>query len=649
MEQWGGQVLLRTNYRSLYLNELRPPEGYHLDKALATTYTLDLLSLLMAPLSMVFYEAESSSVALKDPTAVLEALRRVAGRLAVFTQQGRIAIPGASSLLFSYLEAAVVEVRPRNKKAVFHPKTWLLRFAGDGLPTTYRFLCLSRNLTFDKSWDTVLCLEGTVLDRRIGIDRNRPLVDFVRSLPGFAVRDVPSVVTQMVDQVAGEVSKVRFESPAGFNENYTFKPVGIPGHRRPFFPIAGKRTLVLSPFLSENALRPLATQGKDNVLISRAESLDGISDKALEAMMTRTSVYAMEERAQRPEETDSDSAPPEEGPWQQIPCAGEGVGEVSGADADLSGLHAKMYIAEEGWEARLLTGSGNATAAANTGGNVEFLVELTGQRAQMGIDRFMGSESDKNSFRNLLVPYSRTSRASEDDGVRQELEDALDLARQAIAESGLCLDAVAGGADLYSLTLSGRVEPAIGFPALVTGSCFPISIGDNAAKPLEALLAGQLISFQDMSLASLTGFIAFRLTASVQKRSMRTSFVMNLPVCGMPEGRERRVLEAMISDEGRFIRYLLFLLADQSDPLALGRLLAGSPAVAGNGAAQERQHLPLLEELVRAFSRNPDRLDRIGQLVQDLRQSDQGRSVLPEGFEGIWDVIMSARGEGGAK
>ena len=39
---------------------------------------------------------------------------------------------------------------------------------------------------------------------------------------------------------------------------------------------------------------------------------------------------------------------------------------------DFSGLHAKLYILEEGWDARLWTGSANATNAAFSGANVEF-------------------------------------------------------------------------------------------------------------------------------------------------------------------------------------------------------------------------------------------------------------------------------------
>lgn len=50
--------MLDPEVRYTYLEELRPPVGYVLDWAVATTYSLDLLTLLLAPLAMVFYECQ---------------------------------------------------------------------------------------------------------------------------------------------------------------------------------------------------------------------------------------------------------------------------------------------------------------------------------------------------------------------------------------------------------------------------------------------------------------------------------------------------------------------------------------------------------------------------------------------------------------
>lgn len=54
--------MLDPNSRRLYLEALQSPEGYRLDRAVATTFSLDLLTLLMAPLSFAMFECEHSEI-----------------------------------------------------------------------------------------------------------------------------------------------------------------------------------------------------------------------------------------------------------------------------------------------------------------------------------------------------------------------------------------------------------------------------------------------------------------------------------------------------------------------------------------------------------------------------------------------------------
>jgi hypothetical protein len=50
---------LDPNVRRIYLDELRPPPGYVVDRAIGTTYSLDLLALLAVPLSMACFECRA--------------------------------------------------------------------------------------------------------------------------------------------------------------------------------------------------------------------------------------------------------------------------------------------------------------------------------------------------------------------------------------------------------------------------------------------------------------------------------------------------------------------------------------------------------------------------------------------------------------
>ena len=153
--------MLRTRERTLLLENLRPPAGYTLDRAVGTTYTLDLPALLSVPLAFTFYNyQDESGEPTRDPVALFEALRRHAESVTLFCQAGAIAVPRPQLTLLSYLEGSIVQVRAPWEEGVFHPKVWALRFVAEGEPARYRVLCLSRNLTFDRAWDACLVLEG---------------------------------------------------------------------------------------------------------------------------------------------------------------------------------------------------------------------------------------------------------------------------------------------------------------------------------------------------------------------------------------------------------------------------------------------------------------------------------------------------------
>jgi len=620
--------MLDPRAREIYLDHLRPPTGYRLDGAVATTFSLDLLSLLMAPVAMALQDQRIGGQAVPDPVVVLEAIRQAADRFAVFCQKGHIAVPRHDTLLYGYLEPSVVEVRSPDPRGVFHPKTWLLRYSGEDedAPVRYRFLCLSRNLTFDHSWDTVLTLEGTLAAHRTyGFPLNRPLRDFYRTLPGLATGTVPQRNQDLVRQMADEVRKVRFEAPEGFEHIERFIPLGIEGHKS--FPRFEdhKRALVLSPFLSPQGIERVRQKGQELVLISRADALDGLSEHSFEKLGPTTDCYFLDEAAERPEETD-----PEEG----------GDGAPRSAQEDFSGLHAKLFLTESGWWATVYTGSANATSAALNGRNVEFVVELKGYRSLVGIDSFMGEKDAPSPFRNLLRPYRRLDKPTAPTE-QETLEKALEEARKAVTEAGLEIHIHPNDPEGHTLTLSAG-EPGLELPGPVRGTCFPITLHEHHARNLKPLTQGEGVVFPQVTPEALTSFVGFVLEAKGKQDTARIAFVLNLPVHGMPEGRNQHILRSILSDRERFIRYLLLILGREGS-LGIGPALTGH-GKAGNG--HPRDLLPLFEELVRAYSRDPEKIRRIGRLVEDLRETGHMEEILPEGFEEVWAAFSgTARSE----
>jgi hypothetical protein len=382
--------MLEPHTRTLLFDTLRPPENYSLDCGIATTYTLDLLALLTAPVAFSLFEADDHRELLKaNSLTLLESLRRYADRLTVFTQAGLIALPKAQFPQFEFLERVVVECRPDVKGALFHPKVFVLRFVGPADAVCYRFACLSRNLTFDRSWDTVLTLEGALTDRRNAFAANHPLADFVAALPSLCVRPVDETVRKRIAQLESEVRRVAFEAPDGI-ESFRFHPMGLAGTRsRPFDEVPG-RMLAISPFVSKAGLERIFEDREGSMLVSREESLAECEYRAPEIKR----YYVMRDVVETEE-----SAATEEEPSSN------------------RGLHAKCYVAEAGSKAHIWTGSANATAAGFNG-NVEFLVELVAPKSKFGIDALFERENGKTSFADMLDEYAHTDQLKPDDDER---------------------------------------------------------------------------------------------------------------------------------------------------------------------------------------------------------------------------------------
>ena len=110
----------------------------------------------------------------------------------------------------------------------------------------------------------------------------------------------------------------------------------------------------------------------------------------------------------------------------------------------------------------------------------------------------------------------------------------------------------------------------------------------------------------------------------------------------MPEERNRAILRSVVKNRQGFLRYLLMLLAglgDSADVGSIARAFGSSSDTANRSAFDD---VPLLEELVRAFSRDPKRLMKISRLIDDIRKDGEAEDILPDGFEAFWQVFREA-------
>jgi len=622
--------MLDPNERKLYIDALRPPYGFSLDRAIGTTYSLNLLTLLAVPLSFAKFELKEKDEILKDPISILEAVRRSAGKFHVFCQTGGIHVPKIMNPLFNYLEKTIIEVNAPHPEGTFHPKVWVLRFVDkSGKSVLYRFLCLSRNITFDRSWDTILTIEGEVKKRFFS--KNKPLSEFINALPGLSKNRLPRSFYRKIEEIAEEIRHVDFEPPSQF-EDFKFWPLGLSGNRK--FPIIDDywSLLVVSPFLTDGLLQRVALTKSKNILVSRVEELDILMPETREK---HNEIYYMDEAAGDEEEssieTSSDSS------------------QKSDLDkeSDLSGLHAKLFIAETGWDAHVWTGSANATSNAFKM-NVEFLVELVGKRSRVGIKKFMGEKEGNNdkkkgntTFRDLLFEYKPPEPPVKEDEKKKKLERKLEAITKQIANTNFRV-LVISDIKKKTYTLQLDAQGIKGMKSVEDVKCrvWPISLSSYRSSLFDLSNPKLPVLFSDLPFDKLTSLFAFELKV----KDLAKSFVLNLPIKGLPPDREEKMLQAMISSQDKFLHYLLLLLFEGESAFLAALMETKLKGLQSKGRQWLfGEDMPLFEELVRAYSRYPEKIERIAELVDDLSKTEKGKKVLPEEFQRLWAAFQKGK------
>ena len=662
--------MLAPDSRRTAFELIRAPVGYRLDFAVLTTYTLDLEALLALPLSVVAHPDGGLEALLAEPLMLHQAIRQAGDRVHAFVDEKGIAIPGRARPLYAMLESSVHAVRAPGGGA-FHPKVWVARFtAAEASPSVeapspsaeaadteaaddlLRVAVLSRNLTFDRSCDVALASEAPLRSRR-RVAASRPLGEFLRELPAQAARPVPEDVVERVQALADQAMRCAFPAPEGFDSPVTFHALGLSSRRRAWKPpSSGYRTLAMAPFVNRTGLdRVRALSGNDRLLVSRQEELDRLSEDALAGW---DPVLVLADAAQDEAEDAAphrDDGPPGSPAGDDVRAPGLARpedGPEAGAGPRPSGLHAKAVAIEHGRSVTWYVGSANLTAAAFGGSNVEMLASVTGRKGRKGgatghgIDRFLDGGPDDRAggarhprrhaagFRQLCVPYRRAAAAAEDPRVTAARE-RLESVRDALVDADLRVTCATAD-DLWTLAVEGGAALPAGHVEVVT---WPVSVAEGDARPLDGSPSWKL------SVARLTAFIAFRLHVPVPGVD-DVRMTLRLPATGMPGDRIHQILRGLLNSPEKFLRFLRALLGGLDAMLAwTGDADAGDGApVWGIGAGGET----LLDDLVRAASRDPSRLEPVRRLIDDLSgaETDDGRRIVPDVLLDIWNAVEEA-------
>jgi hypothetical protein len=616
-------VMLEPRDRLLLFEALRPPEGFRFDQGIGTTYSLDLLALLTAPLAFTWFEQQGDEDQRTgiDSLEILESLRRHADQLTIFCHSGRIALPKVFYPQLAFIEDSIIQCQPEENGA-FHPKVWVLRWVNDSGGVRYRVLCLSRNLTFARAWDTLLSLDGNLsVNRQGAISRNRGLVDFVRALPRFASRrPIETSISQRVETLASELERTEFELPDGMT-NLRFWPMGIGGRPRDPLAESGDRLLVVSPFVTLGRLEELADGRKNVMVVSTSNALAHLARRPKGV----SKFYSLIDRAMLEVDSEHEEKP-----------------ESEAEAIQQSDLHAKLYVSESGWDAHIWTGSANATDAAFER-NVEFLVELIGPRKRFGIDALMEPQKGEIRFVNLLEDAGRFVASEHENSAIEALEQMLEQLRGSISNACLEANVTPAPAGAFDVDLVCRATENVSIDPNVTLRCWPVTVRSSVGVSFNKLEQGKAAAtFSGLSFEAITSFFAFELTGRASGEERHVCFVVNVTLVGAPEGRREHVLRSLVGDRSRMLRFLWLLLADEGVVVAEVEIMNKRES-AGGERSSNLLSSGLFEMLLRNLDRAPERLDHLNSLLKELRQGADGDDLLPAGFDAIWEPIWRQR------
>jgi hypothetical protein len=400
------------------------------------------------------------------------------------------------------------------------------------------------------------------------------------------------LVTSLLTSVAG----VSFAPPAGFDD-VRFWPL-FGDRPDPMKAIEAQAALVISPFATTGRLAELAPAASRRAFVTRPDTLDRLGAKALER-------------------------------WHDVfVLHSEAVEDPDGEVSVLSGLHAKVHVFDEGTTRRIFTGSANATSAA-FGKNVELIVEMTSQRAATRVERLLAESTGEPTLRALLVPRRPTNpepaaKTPED----LEAERLEELARR-LAAGNATARAMQGVDGSWSaefelpVPADANLAPTDRLRArLVTAGRLWQNIVCVEGAACASLPAG--------STSSLTSLVALELRGDPRVDVPPRTFVVVASLLDAPKDREQQLLLDLVPNAEKLLRLLFMLLADGregADAAGSVRQIIGAAAAGDhNGRVPD---LPLFENLVRTFGREPQRLGAVRSVIDQLRSTPRAASDSP--------------------
>ena len=581
-------------WNDIVYTDVMQSEGYVVDYAMLTTYSLDMPSLLSVPF-MLGAMSDMTEATMRSPHLVLEAVNKSAGKFSVFCNAGCIAVPQANSKIYTLLERSVVQVAlsPKGNGFVnFHPKVWVIKETNPDMEESQiKVVVLSRNLTCSNDLDVVCELVGGIGTKpatKKSRQKHKPLADFMEWL---AERST-SKIRKQIRSIIKDLDYVeRFALIGSPFDDYDFFPMGIDGYDGMEQCLEADMLdhatdmVVISPFVDQKTL------GK----------ITHCSPKARKTLITRHASVTNEilslfyDGVYVPKEVLTDKVEKD-----VVVDLHEKVYFIHRYEGNLSYNH--LYL-----------GSTNATQNG-FGRNVEFLLHLRFAPYKTSYDRFRGEliHDGKDCM------FEQVKAVPEDIKDHENTSDEL-LLRKAIAS--IQKAEVKQHGEYYTVTISCRKS------RLPQEDVRIYPLGCEAKE--RNLTDGTTL--EKLELAMLTEF--YVLAVGDIRR------VVKIDTNGIPtEERDCAIFRSIINTKEKFISYLAFMLTNDTEQYVLeSQQMEREMSEMTVSDKEQNVSVSLYEDMVRMAYTDPD---RIAAIRSDITKADA--SVIPDHFAELYASFENA-------
>lgn len=560
----------RYNYADTFI----PEDGYRFVYALGTTYSLDLEAMLSVPIAAGLHSSFDEKMR-DEGIHILEAIRKTAAHIDLFCQQGKIHVPQKNRLIFSLMEDSIHQVLPEEGTS-FHPKLWIVKY--ENIQTSkmyYKLVVMSRNLTFDRSWDMSCVLDG----KKTG-SKKRKNKSLIRMLKGL-VDSIDNVEKKkVINDFIEEIEYVAFSIEGSCFNDYELCAFGKDSESFNIVEQDIKEIAVISPFLSQNIVEALANRKMRNkmILISRKDQLSILSEQLIDQL----DAYYVDDMIVRGESI---------------------LSEEASQSYQKQDIHAKVYIVMDEAHTHVYIGSCNCS---NRGfyKNTEFMIKLTCDRRTYSVQKFLkelGIYEDKSYFEQYqYTPLKDTVDAAE------QLKEIINRYATRIGSTAIKGE-VRGSGEVYETYLYIDVE---------IEECEEVEI---KIAPLfwgkEAKVLADYMVFEDMEITQLTKFFK----VSVGLKDVCQEFVLKVDLANLPSQREKSIIKQLVKKE-QIIQYLILMLSD--DPRRDVILMDNGESDDGRGIGKNYWDKPLYENLLRAFKKDQNIIGEVKEFISMFNDTD---------------------------